>query len=285
MDKKILISNVSLDNFLIFIFVFIITLVIGNLLHVLFRKLFDEKLSPRYSKVGARTIEYSVFAAGLYYGINQVLHFDLPAFMASLGVLSIAIAFSSQQIIQNVFAGILISIRQPIRFDDWVEIAGSGVSRVKDIALTQTVLRTVTGKLIYIPNAALLSSNIINYTKSGFIEVTIPLSVPYTTEYKKIEQIVAAVALHNQQILPNLAHSKEWLPTKLRDFPVLKTFLHNDYNSHTFDPHVYIVDLLEKKMTLHIRLWIRDIEKKEAIVTEFIDHLLPELQKGKIELI
>jgi small-conductance mechanosensitive channel len=125
---KILISNVTLENFLIFIFIVLLIVVVGNISYALMRRLFDDKLSLRDSKLIARVIEYILYTLGFYYGVRYLLNLDLNALLASLGIFSIAIAFGSQQIIQNFIAGLLISVGRPIQLDDWVEIGDTGIT-------------------------------------------------------------------------------------------------------------------------------------------------------------
>jgi len=128
----ILIGNVSLDNFLIFILTFILTVVGGNISYALMRRSLDNRLPLRYSKLIAKVTEYAVYAAGFSAGVYYVLGLDFKAFVASLGIIGIAVAFASQQIIQNIIAGILIAVNRPIQLDDWVEIGGgTGISNLK----------------------------------------------------------------------------------------------------------------------------------------------------------
>ena len=105
-EENILIGNVTLGNFLVFIFLFIVTIFAGNLAYALVRRFLDNKISIRNSKTISRVAEYGVLTLGLFYGIYHVLGLDFTALVASLGILTIAIAFSSQQIIQNFIAGI-----------------------------------------------------------------------------------------------------------------------------------------------------------------------------------
>jgi small-conductance mechanosensitive channel len=109
----------------------------------------------------ARATEYVVFILGFSYGLYYILGLELKAFVASLGIISIAVAFASQQIIQNVIAGILIAVSRPVELDDWVDISGTGISNIKDITLTRPVLRDKNGRLYYIPNSILISSIIV----------------------------------------------------------------------------------------------------------------------------
>ena len=192
----ILIGNVNIENFLIFIFIFFITAVAGNASYAMIRKLLDDRLSHRNSKIISKAIEYIIFIAGLSYGFYFILGLELKAFAASLGIIGIAVAFASQQIIQNLMAGLLIAVSRPVQLDDWIEMSGTGISNVKDITLIRTVLRDSSGRLYYIPNSVLISSTIINYTRSGFVEIPVSLKVPHGSDIEKIRKVIKSIAFH-----------------------------------------------------------------------------------------
>lgn len=281
--SKIFIGKVTLENFLIFIFTFIVTVIVANAIYALTRRFLDDKFSQRNSKLIARVIQYGIFILGLYYGIYHVPHLDLTALVASLGIIGIAVAFSSQQIIQNFIAGILISIGRPIELEDWVEIAGpiqTGISKVKDITLTRTILRDIDGKLLYVPNFTLLSSKIINYTKSGFVEVPVQLTIPYDSDYEKVKGIIREVANNNVRILPNVPREERSIIVKLFELSRTKRLFDDKSDISKFEPRILISDISGSNITLVIRIWIREINKKEEIVSEFLDSLLEKL-KGK----
>lgn len=242
----ILIGNVSLDNFLIFIFIFILTLVAGNASYALIRRLLDGRLPLRNSKLIAKVMEYLVYIAGFSAGFLYVLGLEFKAFVASLGIMGIAVAFASQQIIQNIIAGILIAVNRPIQLDDWVEIGGgTGISNIKDITLTRTVLRDRSGRLYYIPNYVLISSIIINYTKSGFVEVPVSLKVSHASDLEKIKNIIKDVANENPSILPNVHNNEKDIITKIIDLPSIKMLFKEKPDLGMFDPKIFISDFSE----------------------------------------
>ena len=285
--NKVLIGTVPLESFLLFLFTFILTLIVGNVAYVVMRRLLDDKLSRRNSKLLARATHYTVLFGGIYLGIHHVLGKDLTAFAASLGVFSIALAFSSQQIIQNLVAGVLIAIERPIRLEEWIEVGGApetGVCKVKDITLTTTVLRNINGRLIYLPNSVLLSSRIINYSKSGFVELPVQLTIPYGSDLKKIKRIVLAVADENAWILPNVPIEEKSMMTQLLEMPRFKRVFEPDFYVTMFEPKVLIADISGSKITLSIRIWLREVNKKDEIVSEFLDAVLKRLSEEKIDL-
>jgi len=282
---NILIGNVTLENFLIFIFIFLLTVVAGNISYALVRRLLDDKLSMRNSKVIAKITEYTFYILGLYYGVRYVLDFNLSAFVASLGIFSIAVAFGSQQIIQNFIAGLLISVVRPVQLDDWVEIGDTGISNIKEIKLTRTVLRNKNGKLFLVPNSLLISSIIINYTKSGFVEIPVPLTIPYTSDFEKVKNIVQEVAHENAKILPNVSRVEKDIISKLFELSNIKILFKDKLDMSLFEPRVLISDISDSKTTLSIRIWIREIDKRDEIISEFLEKLLEKFIEEKIELL
>ncbi len=280
----ILIGNVPLETLLIFIFTFILTIAGGNLSYNLIRKILDTRLSLRNSKLIARAVEYAVFIIGFSYGLYYVLGLELKAFIASLGIIGIAVAFASQQIIQNVIAGILIAVSRPVQLDDWIEIGGSGISNIKDITLTRTILRDKDGRLYYIPNSVVIASIVINYTKSGFVAIPVTLTIPYASDIEKVERIVKEVAHDNPRILPRVPRDEKDIVTKIIELPNFKILFKDRPNLNIFEPKVLISDISDSKITLSIRLWVREIEKKDEIISKFLEELLKKFKDEKIEL-
>ncbi len=278
----ILIGNVTLENLLIFIFTFIFTIAGGNLTYSIIRRLLDERLSLSNSKLIARVSEYAVFIIGFSYGLYYVLGLELRAFVASLGIIGIAAAFASQQVIQNFIAGILIAVSRPVQIDDWVEIGGSGIGNIKDVTLTRTVLRDKNGRLYYIPNSAVISSIITNYTKSGFVEISVPLTIPCCSYTEQVKRIIIDIAHENPKILPNVPSREKDIITKIIGLPNIKMLFKDKLDMSMFKPRILISGVSDSAITLSIRLWIREINNKDEIISEFFDELLKRFREEEI---
>ncbi|HEY9206034.1 MAG TPA: mechanosensitive ion channel domain-containing protein [Candidatus Methanoperedens sp.] len=278
------IGGVTLENLLIFIFILIITFIAGDFSYAVTRKLLDGRLSLGNSKLIARITEYTVFILGFSFGVYFILQLKLTALAASLGIIGIAVAFASQQLIQNFIASILISIGRPIRLDDWVEIGDSGISSIRDITLMRTVLRDKNGRLFYIPNSVLMSSVIINYTKSGLVEVPVQLKVPFSSDLEKIKKVIFEVANEHENILPNVFGEEKDIITRLLELPSIKMLFKDKTDMNMFEPKILASEISDSGMTLSIRIWIRQIEKKDEIISEFLEELLKRFKQEKIEL-
>jgi small conductance mechanosensitive channel len=286
-SDTIFIGTVTLESFLIFLFTALITIIVGDLIYIVVRRALDGRVSSRTSKMTARALHYTELLLGLYLGIHYVLGEDLTALAASLGIVGIAVAFSSQQIIQNFIAGLLIAMERPIQHEDWIDIGGSpetGVCKVRDITLTTTVLRTVNGRVVYLPNSVLLSSKIVNYTKSGFVEIPVTIAVPYTADLATVQGIMLEVASENRWILPNVPQEEKSLMLQLLELPHIKNLFDRDVKLKIFEPKVLVSDISGSKLTLSLRIWIREINKKDEIVSDYLESLWKRLRDEQIVL-
>lgn len=90
--------------------------------------------------------------------------------LASAGLSGLIVGFAARGTLGNAIAGLTISITQPIRLGDDVELRGErGI--VEDIHFTYTVLRLGDGRRLIIPNDALASEVIKNATLGGVTRV------------------------------------------------------------------------------------------------------------------
>jgi small-conductance mechanosensitive channel len=90
--------------------------------------------------------------------------------LASAGLSGLVVGFAARGTLGNAIAGLTISITQPIRIGDDVELRGErGI--VEDIHFTYTVLRLGDGRRMIIPNDALASEVIKNATMGGVTRV------------------------------------------------------------------------------------------------------------------
>ena len=143
------IFGVTLEDLLLFILVVLVTIIGGRLLYNLVRNTINQRISRRGSKILAKMLQYSVYVIGLYLGVVVFLGADnLTALGASLGLAALGIGFASQQIIQNMMAGAMLTFDRRILLDDWIDIVGTrdfAIARVKDITLPALCFLTPAG--------------------------------------------------------------------------------------------------------------------------------------------
>lgn len=87
------------------------------------------------------------------------------AVVGTAGVASVAAGFALKDVVENYLAGILLSVQQPFSKDDFVEIGGDrGV--VVRLSMRNTLLITVDGNHVFVPNAAVFRSVVTNFSRN-----------------------------------------------------------------------------------------------------------------------
>ena len=133
-----------------------------------------------------------------YLGIDTS---GLTALITSLGVCA---GLAVNGALSNLAGGVLILITRPFRVDDFIEAQGySGV--VEDIRIVNTRLRTGDNKVIYIPNGALSSGTIVNYSLKDIRRVDFTFSIGYGDDFEKAKNIVLDLFKAHELILDDPA--------------------------------------------------------------------------------
>jgi small-conductance mechanosensitive channel len=159
--------------------------------------------SPLLTGIAARTIAIPVFLLGLYL-VLQVAGLTRLAFtlLGGTGIVGIVIGFAFRDIAENFLASILLSMRQPFRSDDLIEVAGhTGV--VQQMNTRSTVLMTLDGNHIQIPNATVFKSTIINYTANPNRRSDFTVGIGYDDGIAHVQTLIAQVLGDHPAVLAN----------------------------------------------------------------------------------
>ena len=87
------------------------------------------------------------------------------ALLGTAGVMGIAIGFAFRDLAENSLASILLSLRQPFAPNDHVIIDGQE-GKVVRLTSRATILLTLDGNHLRIPNAAVFKASILNFTRN-----------------------------------------------------------------------------------------------------------------------
>lgn len=89
----------------------------------------------------------------------------LGAVLGGAGVIGIAVGFAVRDTIDNYISSLMLSLRQPFRANDHVVIEGSE-GRVVRLTSRATILMTLDGNHLRIPNSSVFKAVILNYTRN-----------------------------------------------------------------------------------------------------------------------
>lgn len=88
------------------------------------------------------------------------------AVFGAAGLAGLAIGFAFKDLIENYVASLLLSLRRPFRLNDHVQI-GEHEGKVMSLNTRSTILMTLDGNHLRLPNALVFKSVILNYTTNA----------------------------------------------------------------------------------------------------------------------
>lgn len=127
-------------------------------------------------------------------GVNTT---SFAALLASGGV-AVGMALSGN--LQNLAGGIVILLFRPFKVGDYIEAQGTG-GTVGEIQIFHTILTTPDNKKIYLPNGALSSGNITNYSKEPLRRVDFTVAVEYGEDIDKVRKALKNILDKDARVL------------------------------------------------------------------------------------
>ena len=167
----------------------VIILVIGILAIRIILQLVKKLLQKSDLEKAAHTLIRSIVRTVLYLVLGLLvaanMGIDVTGIIALASVLTLAVSLAVQNALTNIIGGFTLLYTKPFASGDFVEVASKSGS-VKEIGLTYTKLVTPDNKLISIPNSAVVSAEIVNYTAAGTRRVEILVSASYDAPVDKV---------------------------------------------------------------------------------------------------
>ena len=182
----------------------IIIFVVGRFLISLIRKLLSRVLAKRHIDAGVQTFVKSLvnitLTILLIIAVIGKLGVETTSFAALLASAGVAIGMALSGNLQNFAGGLIVLLFRPFKVGDWIE--GQGVSgTVREIQIFHTILTTADNKVIYVPNGALSSGTVTNYSREDTRRVDWVIGVEYGENYDKVESTVRRIIADDSRIL------------------------------------------------------------------------------------
>lgn len=149
--------------------------------------------------IGARTVIYG----GAVYFLFLAWNVDLTAWMASAGVVGIAVGFAAKDTIANLFAGVFILADVPYKLGDYLVLDSGERGRVTEIGIRATRILTRDDVEVIIPNAIMAGTRIINQsTPSEAHRTRIKIEVAYGSDVDKVRALLHAAPVGVEGYFP-----------------------------------------------------------------------------------
>jgi len=157
--------------------------------HLLFKVLKLKRKGPRAITIGKLTSNISKYFIWFIIGmiILGEMNIDVTPFIASAGVIGLAIGFGAQEIVKDFISGFFIIFEESFNIDDVVEIDGFK-GTVLSLGLRTTRIMNWKGEIKILNNGDIRS--VVNYSKSDSIAIIL-FGVSYDTDLLKLQELMA----------------------------------------------------------------------------------------------
>lgn len=115
----------------------------------------------------------------------------LGTILGAAGIVGLAIGFAVRDTVENFISSIMLSIRQPFRPKDLVEIEGD-IGHVIRLTSRATILLSLDGNHIRIPNSTVFKSRIINYSRNDERRFAFLVGVDPASDIAEAQRIILA---------------------------------------------------------------------------------------------
>lgn len=202
------------------------------------------RILPVVKIVGWAFVTYLIIS-----GIFQPPRETVFAFFASVGV---AIGFASQDLLKNIFGGLMILFDKPFQIGDKIE-SGKYYGEVLEVGLRSTRIVTPDDSVVTIPNSEMMNQSISNANSSeNNCQVVAEVYLPHTIDTKRAREIATEVAQVSKYIYLNKPITVLFFSEKTNNQPLLK---------------------------MRLKAYVNDVRHEFPFKSEMTELVLRELQK------
>jgi small-conductance mechanosensitive channel len=151
--------------------------------------------------VVARSLGAVVLLLGVYI-VLRVSGLTQLAFtvVGGTGLIGLAVGIAFRDITENFLASIFLSMHQPFQKGDLVEVSGE-TGYVQQLNMRTTILMSLDGNLVGIPNASIYKSNLRNFTTNCNRREDFVVGIGYDDSINEAQEIARQVLLDHPAVL------------------------------------------------------------------------------------
>ncbi len=186
------------------ILVAVIIYIVGRFLVSLINRLVKNAMERRKLDPSIKTFVCSfvniMLTVLLIIAVVSALGVNTTSFAALLASFGVAAGMALSGNLSNFAGGLIILLLKPFRVGDYIEAQGFA-GTVSEILIFNTVLKTVDNKVIFLPNGALSSGSIINYSREEKRRVDFTVSVEYGQDVDEAKKVLQEIFAKDSRIL------------------------------------------------------------------------------------
>jgi small conductance mechanosensitive channel len=161
------------------------------------------KVHPDIADIIASVIYFFFILSGVFLSL-QILGLEsvLTRLLAGAGIVGIVAGFAFKDIASNLFAGLLLKSQQPFKKGDWVSINNS-YGAVEDLGWITTVIHTVPGQEVFVPNQLIYNSTFTNFSTFHKRRIILETGVSYGDDLEHVKSVALDEVKKIEELLPN----------------------------------------------------------------------------------
>lgn len=191
-----------------------------------------------------------VFSLILVLIVVQTLGVNVTSLIAVFSAATLAIGMALSGTAQNFAGGVMILMMKPYRVGDYISAQGQS-GTVREIKLFSTVITTTDNQTIYIPNNAIATAIIDNYTTAEQRRVDWTVGISYGDDVDVARETILAMFAADARILRETA------------------------------PVVWVAALADSSVNLTVRAWVANADYWDVFF-EYNERFYKELPKAGI---
>ena len=182
----------------------VIVFIVGRFLISLLKRMMTSMMEKRKIEITIQTFLHSLvnilLNILLVIAVIGALGINTASFAALLASAGVAIGMALSGNLQNLAGGLIVLLFKPYKVGDWIEAQGVSGS-VAEIQIMHTLLTTVDNKVVYVPNGAMSSGTIINYSRKETRRIEWIVGVDYGEDIDKVKNIIDILIAADERIL------------------------------------------------------------------------------------
>jgi len=160
--------------------------------------LFQPRTIPLY-EMGIKLLLIGLFI----YLFFLVWGIDATAWVASAGIIGIAIGFASRDTLANLISGVSIVADAPYKIGDYIVLDTGERGVVSNLGIRSTRLITRDDVEVSIPNAVIGTAKIVNESGGPYVRhrIRIPVGVSYNSDIDKVIETLEEIAADHEKVV------------------------------------------------------------------------------------
>lgn len=179
--------------------VFVLTIFVSKLAKTAVESRISSKVDEEHQEVlvlAGRVTYFGTLALGITVAL-KIAGIDLTTILAAI---AFGIGFALQDLIMNFIAGVMILMSRQFTIGDFIKV-GSTVGKVMEIQTRATILKSVDGTKVIVPNSEIFRNQVTSFTTNPMRRIIIPLYISYDTDISYATKVALEVLKKHPKIL------------------------------------------------------------------------------------